>query len=159
MITQELVKEFSCKLLSRPFWELKKLREEFKITEEELNIILEQLLSKYEAIGVSLEILELNAIDYLVIFIESTDLEMTILQLGLLVTFGLKVKIEGGFVNKKSMEPFLNNYFNDIQFLLQHNLIELNKSALWGLTPLGALTILPYLEDSIPILENLITKT
>ncbi len=158
MITKEIIKEFSTKLLSRPYFTLKKLQEEFKITEEELNLILEQLLPKYEELGISVELLELNTIDYLVIFIESSNLEMTNLQLGLLMTFGLKAKMEGGFLNKKSMEVFLANYFNDIQFLIQNNLIELNDASLWSLTPLGALTILPYFEDSIPLLENIITK-
>ena len=158
MMKESTIKEISIKILSKPFWAIKELQSEFNITKEDFIHILEEISEKYNEIGISLEFIELNSIDYLVVFIESSEMNLSNRHLGLLVVFGLKTKMEGGSLTKTSMKPFLINYYNEMEDLIKKNLISSQSNSKWSLTPLGALTILPYLEDSISIIEKLIEK-
>ena len=152
------LKEISSKILSRSFWALDELQNEFQFTEEQLNHYLEQLHEKYEEIGISLDIIVVNSKDYLVIFIESPESLLSNLQLGLLVIFSLKLKMQGGFLNGKEMELFITNYYNEIEYFKQNNLIKLEDNSIWSLTPLGASIVFPYLEESYPLIEKIILK-
>ena len=76
--------------------------------------------------------------------------------MGLLVVFSLKAKLAGGVLRMKDIAGFLDNYYQDLQFLLQHNLIEKQENHNWAITPLGALTVFPYIDDSIRLVQQLI---
>ena len=160
MLKEIPIKEISSKILSRPFWAIKELESELNTTEKEFIHILEELSEKYNEIGISTEIIELNSIDYLVVFTESEKWDLSNRHLGLLVVFGLRTKMEGGFLTKNSMNQFLNNYYNEIEDLIKKNLLSVQNNSKWSLslTPLGALSILPYLEDSISIIQKLLEK-
>ena len=152
------LKEISSKILSRSYWALDELQNEFQFTEEQFNYYLEQLHEKYEEIGILLDLIVVNSQDYLVIFIESSQSMLSNLQLGLLVIFSLKLKMQGGFLSKKEMDLFINNYYNEIEYFKQNNLIKLENNSIWSLTPLGASIVFPYLEESYSLIERIILK-
>ena len=152
------LKKISSKLLSRPYWAVDELQNEFQFTEEQFNYYLEQLHEIYEEIGIKLDLIVVNSKDYLVIFIESSQSMLSNLQLGLLVIFSLKLKLQGGFLSDKEMDLFINNYYNEIEYFKQNNLIKLENNSIWSLTPLGASIVFPYLEESYSLVERIILK-
>ncbi len=150
------MKGFSSKILSKPYWSLENLRKELNISENQLDAYLEEINEKYEELGISMELITITDTDYIVPLIESTKSFLSNLQLGLLAVFSLKVKMEGGSLEGESMISLVNNYYNELEFLKQHDLINVENNSVWTLTPLGAAIVLPYLDDTIPIIEKLI---
>lgn len=150
------MKELSRKILSKPYWSLEKLKDELNISNEQLNIYLEEINERYEEIGISLDVVTIKSVDYLVPLIESTKPFLSNLQVGLLVIFSLKVKMEGGSLQGELMANFINNYYEEFEFFLQNKLVNVENNSVWFLTPLGAAIVFPYLEDTIPFIEKLL---
>lgn len=155
MSKQLTMKEFSSKILSKPFWSLEELRLDLQISEQQLQTYLEEINEQFELVGITLDLVEINSKDYVVPLLESEEPFLTNLQLGLLTIFSFKVKMEGGSVQEQSMNTLLTNYYNDIEYLVKNNLVQVELNSVWSLTPLGASIVYPYLENSIPFIEKL----
>lgn len=146
----------SKKLLSRPYWNVNELREVEGVSEHQFNEILESLYKKYQEIGITLELVQLHSKEYVVLYIESENLELTNLQLGILTIFAIQTKISGGFLSEKEMEPFLLNYYSEMQTLLSLKFIEKSENDNWTISPLGLVIIFPYIDDSVTLVQNTI---
>lgn len=149
------LREFSATILSKPYWMIKELIKYFDISESSFNEYINMVAEKFDNIGITLELIELNNKDYLVPLIESETKKLSDLELGLLIIFGLKVKIEGGFLTTDSSRIFYQNYFKEMNFLIINNYILKKENFILELTPIGALTIIPYLDDVGPLVEKL----
>ena len=145
-------------VLSKPDWLLSDLEKTFGITSEELGRDLEILHSKYKAIGINLDFNQLQSNNYLVTYIELIDPILTTLQLGLLTIIALKTKLQTPFLSASAMKSILNNYYKDLQYLVDSNYLEKTNDLTWILTPLGALAILPYIDNSVDLIQNLTAK-
>ena len=150
------IKEISTLILSKPYWVLRELRNELDISDELFNDYLNIIYERYDELGINLEVIELNSTEYLVPYVESNQLTLNQQQLGLLIVFGYKTKLTGGYIPFEEENSFLENYFEEMDFLLNNHFIEKKEKLGWSITPLGVLKILPYLEDFKGLIEKLL---
>lgn len=152
------IKEISSLILSKPYWILQELRDAIDISDDLFNEYLNIISERYDELGINLDIIELNATEYLVPYVESDHLSLTYQQLGLLIVFGYKTKLTGGYLPIEEESGFSENYFEEMNYLQNSNFIQKNDKLGWSLTPLGALRIFPYLEEFKGLIDKLLKK-
>lgn len=155
MTETAILEEVSKTILSKPYWLISELQQELGISSEMLYQNLEILDSKYKEIGLTMDIVQIQSKDYLITYIESRKEILSNLQLALLTIIGLKTKIESINLSNNNMDSIINNYFNELQYLIEYKYLEKVDTGIWSLTPLGVMAILPYIDSAVPIIQNL----
>ena len=155
MKKQIYLEEVSKTILSKPYWLITGLQQVLGISSEELYQNLEILDSKYKEIGIIIDIVQLQSKEFIVTYLESNLEVLSNLQLALLIIIGLKTKLEIINLPNNSMNSLLNNYFTELQYLINTNYLEKIDMTSWSLTPLGVVTILPYIDNAVPLIQNL----
>jgi hypothetical protein len=150
--------DFSRKLLSRPYWSINDLLSELNLSRDELETLMDEAQSKLYDLGLLVELIELHSQEFIVILLEIDEKILNEIQLGILAIFALKTKIEGEILSNANIENILDCYFDQIEFLVSNNYIIHLENNRWELSPLGALTVLPHLDEISQIINTLILQ-
>lgn len=156
MLSSSNIKEISNLILSKPYWVLQELRNEIDVSDDQFKDSLNTIFERYDELGINVEVIELNSIDYLVPYVKSDQLSLTGKQLGLLIVFGYKTKLTGGYLPFEEESDILENYFEEMDCFQKKNFIEKKDKLGWSLTPVGVLMILPYLEEFKDLIGKLL---
>ena len=156
MADNDVFQRLTSYILSKPYVKISELESKFNLTLDVIYDYLESIHEKLIDLGLNIEILEVNNIDYCLIFIQTKKKLLTDIQLALLTIFALIGKSRGGILIQSIKNKFDSFYKNDIDFLERNYYIEKIEEDFWSVSPLGILTIFPVLEKSESLVEKLI---
>lgn len=147
----------SQQLINKTFLSIPDISSNFNLSSEQVYQILEELDSRSKDLGLTLEVIELQGIDYIFYSIPSSDLSLSSLELGVLAIFGLISRSRGGNILNEEIDHFFKNNATELHSLVkQHYLIQ--SPNIWQISPLGASTILPLLPNVEPLIKRLLSS-
>ena len=123
--------------------------------------ILEELQESFDKVGIQLEIIDLDEVEYVVITVKTsapTNRTLTAKEYTVLGLFAQLIKLQGNGIAGKEIYQLFRPYWEEISVLQKHRLIEQTYSQYeekFYLTPLGGVIIAPVMPKIQILLENM----
>lgn len=154
MTIAELIPSLTSYIMTKSYVKINEIKSKFQISIEELYNYTDVIQDNLNDLGFIIEIIEVNNVDYILIYTQSNNKILNELQIALLTIFAIIGKSRNGTLKSDIKNKFDENYLDEMNYLEQINFIENNGDS-WSISPLGALTIYPVIEKSKNIIENL----
>lgn len=155
-MNQDIIQQILLPLLTKPYVKISSLANFFHLSASELEDYINVLEKQIVNLGLQLEIIELNNEDYVILYFQSKNSELSDLKIGLLCVIAHLCKQRGGYLTQNIKEILDSAYEQEMQFLKTHFYIEKSPSGLWFISPLGFLTVFPVLSKTASLLNSLI---
>ena len=107
---------------------------------------------KVNSLGLVIEILELQGIDYLLVMMPGEESELNNQELMLLAILAVEIKIRGGFIQENQLIVYKRKFSEFLSKFIDLDLVMYSSTGELTLSPLGAMKVLPFLKET----ENLI---
>ena len=156
---EEINRQIGQKLIRQSYISLNELKKQFSEYNIDIMDILEKLQQSFDNLGMQLDIIELDQLEYVVIStkIADKDSSFTDKEYTVLGIFAQLIKLQGNSIEGKEIYQLFGSYWKELDSLQKYHLIEHIYSDYtdnFCLTPLGALIIAPVISRIQNLLEN-----